>query len=214
MKTEDKSKGFTVDTPVVFLVTENNKYGIGLIGYPAAGKSYSVNTLEESPLPCEGIAIGDIVRDILSDHPEYGPEPTGSEIREWVTAKLDEDDEAVIREVVTELDTRSFNGYPVIDGIRTPADVRVLNDYFDEFVLIFLDAPDEVRLERIQERGRDEEEQEFTMEDLKERDADEEAWGLGEIIDDAKHDITLDSAHDRYSHQLTKTTRRVIDNWE
>lgn len=193
-------------------MTNTEKTAFGLIGYPAAGKSYSVDVLEDSTFNCEGIAIGDVVRDILSSHPEYGPNPTGSEIREWVTTKLEEDDEAVITEVVNELDTKDPDGFMVIDGIRTPADVRVLNEYFDNFALFYIDSPDEVRLERIQDRGRDEEAN-FTMNDLKERDSDEEAWGLREIIQDNEYDFILESHYDGYEENLKKGVRLFLEEW-
>jgi dephospho-CoA kinase len=186
--------------------------GVGLIGYPAAGKSHSVSVLEDSRHNITGVAIGDVVRDIVANGEEYGKEPSGNEIREWVSKKLVEDDEAVTKEVVRELDNRSLEGITVIDGIRTQADVRVFRDYFDEFTLVFLDVPDDIRLERIRERARDSDEAEYTMEDLHARDADEEKWGLGELVDGEEYDCAIDGYGESYETRLVALLTVILND--
>lgn len=182
---------------------------IGLIGYPASGKTYSSSVIENSNIETTCIAIGDVVREILSKNPNYGDEPNGKEIREWVTSKLDEDDEAVIREVVEELDNMQLNTVTVIDGIRTQADVRVLEEYFDIFSLIFLDVPDSIRLERINSRARDEDEANYMMEDLHSRDADEESWGLGELVENEVYEHSIDAYGNDYDERLIELVERI-----
>jgi dephospho-CoA kinase len=195
---------------IVSTVTSEN-IGIGLIGYPASGKSYSTSILKESNLDTIAIAIGDIVREIISKDPNYADEPNGETIREWVTSKLDENDEAVIREVVSELDTMELDTITVIDGIRTQADVRVLKDYFETFVLIFLKVPDDIRLERINNRARDEDEANYSMEDLYSRDEDEESWGLKELVDGEVYDYSIEAYGDGYEQRIVGLVGEIED---
>lgn len=183
--------------------------GVGLIGYPASGKSYSTSVIEDSNLDTTGIAIGDVVREIISKDSNYADEPNGETIREWVTSKLDENDEAVIREVVSELDTMNLNTITVIDGIRTQADVRVLEEYFDTFALVFLDVPDTIRLERINDRARDEDEANYTMEDLHSRDEDEESWGLKELVNGEVYDYSIEAYGNMYEQRIVGLVREI-----
>jgi len=163
-------------------------HGVGLIGYPAAGKTTAADYLSDEIDHAEHISIGDVVRDILRD--EWNEEPSGPDIRDWVTAQLEDDDENVIRRVTQRLDTRDLNPLVVVDGVRTPADVRVLDEFFDHFTCLYLMADDEVRLQRIQDRGRDDE-ADFDLDDLHERDADEEAWGLDTLVEDEYYDYAV-----------------------
>jgi dephospho-CoA kinase len=78
----------------------------------------------------------------------------------------------------------------VIDGIRSDAEVEVFEERFgDSFTLVGIEAPFEVRKERLDDRGRDDVE---NGEALEERDERERGFGLGAALDRA--DVTIDNS--------------------
>lgn len=169
-------------------MTSNSTHCFGLMGYPGAGKSYGADIVADH-FGVDAIAIGDVVRDRATD--ALGADADSDAIGEWVTEQLDEDEEAINSWVIEEIRSRDGDAdYAVIDGIRTVSDVEVFSDAFDTFSLIYVHATPETRLERLQDRGRDGEE-DFTMEDLKRRDAREDEWGTGTLIDEEYYDVAV-----------------------
>jgi len=158
---------------------DNKTHCFALMGYPGAGKSYGAQIIGDH-FGVEPLTIGDIVREEAA---KALPEDAGSDrIGEWVTNQLEEDETAIISLLIERIDNTD-DDYAVIDSVRTIADINKLSHHFDEFNLIHIKALPEVRLERLQDRGRDGEE-DFTMEDLETRDAREDEWGVAQIIED------------------------------
>jgi dephospho-CoA kinase len=73
----------------------------------------------------------------------------------------------------------------LVDGIRGEAEVVFFRSRFPEFYVIGIDAPFNVRLERLSARGRSDD---FVSEDeLVRRDRREIGWGLGQALAHADH---------------------------
>jgi dephospho-CoA kinase len=78
----------------------------------------------------------------------------------------------------------------VVDGVRGIAEVAFFKEHFGEdFTLVFIDAPLELRFERVTSRGRSDDMTD--IEALKQRDERELGWGLAEAIKVAN--ITVDN---------------------
>jgi predicted RNA binding protein with dsRBD fold (UPF0201 family) len=72
----------------------------------------------------------------------------------------------------------------VVDGIRGIAEVETFKEAFgDQFTLVKIDAPFELRLERLRRRARSDDT--GTADWLKQRDDRELSWGMGKAIDAA-----------------------------
>lgn len=86
----------------------------------------------------------------------------------------------------------------VIDGLRSQAELDVFREALgDDFLLVMVYCPDDVRMERVVARGRDDDT--YTEEAFRARDARELSWGLGEVIDAAEVTIintgTIEELH-------------------
>lgn len=72
----------------------------------------------------------------------------------------------------------------VIDGLRSAAELAVFREALGEdFVLVRIECPWELRLQRITSRGRDDDT--VSEEAFEARDRRELSWGLGEVLDAA-----------------------------
>ena len=72
----------------------------------------------------------------------------------------------------------------VIDGIRSLVELAVFkNALGNDFVLVHILCPDEVRLQRVRDRAR--EDDTATEEAFHARDERELSWGLGEVLEEA-----------------------------
>jgi len=72
----------------------------------------------------------------------------------------------------------------VIDGIRSMVEIEVFKDAMGhDFILVYIQCPDDVRMERVTQRGR--EDDTVTEEAFRARDERELSWGLGEVLEEA-----------------------------
>lgn len=188
--------------------------GIGLMGYPASGKTTATEYLVEE-YGAEQFSLGDVVRklvgeieeasseEVLSDELQQKAEeqgesvvlpdnPDGEDISDWVTRILRVDSTYIIREAVPMLEQVDAD-LVVIDGVRQIEDVKRLRDFFEPFELVYLDAPFEERVSRVSDRGR-EGEGENPRENLRKRDQNEDEWGVIELIENETYDHKLDAS--------------------
>lgn len=181
---------------------------IALVGLPGAGKTFAGNKLAEL-LECPTVSMGDTVREKYEV--EFGEPPErGEDIRTWVE-DLREENEHLIPEWTVDAITRDHReaDVVVVDGLRTEADLQVLADAFDPFHLIEVKAPFLTRLERLQDRGR-EGEDEYTAYDLVDRDRQEMGWGVQQVIEDGYADISV--VNDGSAQFLSSILMEVVEN--
>lgn len=150
------------------------------LGYPGSGKSVASRVADEQSIPV--FSMGDIVRERA--HAELGPGATGSEIGEFATTQRDTHGLDVFAQAICEAIRSSARSHErvVIDGVRTPEELAVFEEQFEVVHTVFIDASFETRLTRLQERGR-EDEGSMTVDDLQERDAREDSWGLARVLE-------------------------------
>ena len=170
-------------------------------GRPGAGKSSACSVAESLNLPVVG--MGDVVRERA--RVALGEHATSSAIGEWATDHRAECGQAVFAEYTADRIEEHHRDEKavIIDGLRTPGEVDVFEDRFDDVTVVLVTAPFETRLDRLQTRGRDGEDA-FTAEDLEERDAREEAWGLGALIEKGVHDdvVVNDGTVDEFEREI------------
>ena len=180
------------------------KIGYGVAGYPAAGKSVVGEKLEQL-LGGINIETGNVVRREASKHFDCDVEQLSSkELGEYSTMRRETDGgDYVAQDVIEQLeDNPDFPERPVIvTGMRDSEVPELFNEYFDHFQLVFVDASEGIRLERLRGRGR-QDESDFTREDLRERDEREAEWGTADLHDKADTHIINEGTVDELVDKL------------
>ncbi len=161
----------------------------GTVGLPGSGKGEAANVAEAAGIPV--VVMGDVIREECRRR-ELDPAEHHGRIAGALREEEGADAIAVrtlprIREAAAESDT----GTVVVDGLRSTVELERFREAFgDDFTLVAIHAPFEVRAERLADRGRDA--SDSTLETLRERDAREVELGLGETLDRA--DVEIENA--------------------
>ena len=182
---------------------------IGLLGLPGAGKTTASEALVEYGESVEGIQMKQVAKECYDKVNEDGldgfsddfqarieDDPTaedtfcvtgnfGEEIGDWVDNVLNVDGTYFATRAVQKAQ-ESTQDVCVVDGIRSEADAKTFTEEADNCVFYFLHCPFETRLKRLQDRGREGEE-DFQANDLLDRDRQELSWGLRQILSDYQY---------------------------
>ncbi len=158
---------------------------IATVGLAGSGKGEFAAVAERAGVPV--VTMGDVIR---TECRERGLDP--AEHHGEVASELREEHgpaaiaEASLPHVESALDDAET---VVVDGVRSDVEVGTFRERFgDAFTLVGIEAPFELRRERIDDRGRDDTE---NGEGLTARDERELGFGLGEALDRA--DVTIEN---------------------
>lgn len=160
---------------------------VAVVAMPGSGKSEAAAVAREMGIPV--VTMGDVIRQACRDRDlEVDEETMGrvaTELREeGGDAAIAERSIPIIEEEADDCET------VLVDGIRGIAEVERFQEAFgQDFELISIEVPFEVRLERIRDRGRDPTAE--SAEDLRQRDERELGYGMGEAMKEA--DITVEN---------------------
>jgi dephospho-CoA kinase len=160
---------------------------IGVVGLPGSGKSEAADVAREQGVPV--VTMGDVIREACRDR---GLDPA-THHGEVARALREENGPAAIAERSLPMieDALESSDTVLVDGIRSDVEVAAFEEAFGEdFRLVAVEAPFEMRAERLDLRGRDAS-SEDGGESLEDRDERELAFGMGEAIDDA--DVTIEN---------------------
>ncbi|WP_435348425.1 AAA family ATPase [Haloarchaeobius sp. HRN-SO-5] len=160
---------------------------IGTVGLPGSGKGEAANVAREHGVPV--VTMGDVIRQECRDR---GLDPAEHHGRIAQALREENGPDAVaqrslplIRSHLDDHDT------VLVDGLRSDVELDAFEAAFgDDFVLVSIEAPFEVRKERLAERGRDKGEDEGG-ETLRERDERERGFGMDDAMDRA--DVVVDN---------------------
>ena len=179
---------------------------IGIVGLPGSGKSEAAAVAREMGIPV--VTMGDVIREACR---ERGLDPAEHHGR-VAQALREESGQGAIAErslpvIERELDSSST---VLVDGIRSGVEVERFEERFGEsFSLVAIEAPFEMRAERVDARGRD-----VTSaggESLEARDGRELGFGMGDAIERADVRIenteSLAAFHERIRTLLTEEGR-------
>lgn len=160
-------------------------------GLPGAGKSAASSLAADAGHPV--VEMGNVVRDRART--ALGENATSEAIGNWATDHRDEHGNDVFaRYTADDVEAYVDDGHEVvvIDGLRTPNELSVFRDRFEDVTVVFVKAAFETRLARIQTRGR-EDEGDFTADDLRDRDQRERDWGVSDLLEDGHYDVCLEN---------------------
>ncbi|WP_424016906.1 nucleoside monophosphate kinase [Halorientalis pallida] len=176
---------------------------IGTVGLPGSGKGEAAEVARELGVPV--VTMGDVIRRECRDR---GLDPA-SHHGEIAQTLREENGPAAIAERSLPLIEERLAGEDtdtvLVDGLRSDVELDAFRDRFgEEFYLVSIEAPFEVRRERITDRGRDDTED---GESLRERDERELGFGMGEAMERA--DVTIENTDtlERFRKQI----RTVFD---
>jgi dephospho-CoA kinase len=160
---------------------------IGTVGLAGSGKGEAAEVARELDIPV--VTMGDVIRQECRDR---GLDPA-THHGEIATALREENGPSAIAErslpiIRAELESSDT---VVVDGIRSDVEVAAFREEFDEdFELVSIEAPFELRAERLDLRGRDASVDEGG-ESLDARDERELGFGMGEAMELA--DVTIEN---------------------
>lgn len=175
---------------------------IGTVGLPGSGKGEAASVAHEAGVPV--VTMGDVIR---SECRERGLEPAEHH-GEIAKALREEEGPAAIAErslPLVEVELES-NDVVLVDGLRSEHELDRFRDAFgDEFVLVSVEAPFDLRAERLSDRGRDD--SDVDREALREREERELGFGMGEVMDRA--DVVVDNTDslDRFRERIRALLR-------
>ncbi|MES3162328.1 MAG: AAA family ATPase [Halorubrum sp.] len=161
---------------------------IGTVGLPGSGKGEAANVAEAAGVPV--VVMGDVIREECR---ERGLDPAEHHGRIAGRLREEEGDDVIaersvprIRDAAAAHDADTV----LVDGLRSTVELQRFRDAFgDDFTLVAVHAPFELRAERLGDRGRDD--SDSNLEALRERDTRELDLGLGETLDRA--DVEIDN---------------------
>ena len=170
---------------------------IGTVGLPGSGKGEVAAVAREEGIPV--VTMGDVIRRACR---ERGLDPA-THHGEVARALREEDGPAAVAERSLPLVREALQSAEVVlvDGLRSPVEVAAFEAAFgDDFALVGVEAPFEVRAERLDSRGRDAGESEGG-ESLRTRDERELGFGGGEVLERA--DVTVENVDTLASFRST-----------
>ena len=157
-------------------------------GMPGSGKGEFATVLVEAGVPV--VSMGDMVRaEVHRRGLEEAPHVFG-EVAAELRAQHG-DDVLAVRLCQTVDGLLQVNEHVLIEGLRGTAEHTIFSQRWGtEYQTVAIVADDELRFERIQQRGRSEDGDRDAFETRNKR---EIGWGLDRLIDSANH--TLDNNH-------------------
>jgi dephospho-CoA kinase len=161
---------------------------IGTVGLPGSGKGEAATVANEEGIPV--VVMGDVIREECR---ERGLDPAEDHGRIAGALREEEGEDAIakrtvprIREALAETDADAV----VVDGLRSMVELERFREAFgDDFTLVSIHAPFDVRADRLADRGRDAADE--SIEALRERDERELDLGMGEVLEAA--DVEIDN---------------------
>jgi dephospho-CoA kinase len=168
---------------------------VGLTGLPGAGKSEAADVSREEGF--EVLNMGDVVREEVR---RRGLELT-NETRTRVSNELREKHG---KNAVAALCVQNykFNTNTVLDGIRSQSEAKYFETHLDRrFYLVGVQAPREVRADRIRSRLRTDG---ISAAELKNRDEQELAWGVENALQAADYTVENDGTIGEFRDQIRR----------
>lgn len=180
---------------------------VGTVGLPGSGKGEFAEVASKEGIPV--ITMGDVIREACRDR---GLDPADHH-GEVATALREENGPAAIaeeslphiREALTDAET------VVVDGLRSMVEVETFQETFgDSFAIVSIEAPFELRAERLGERGRDGTDTDRNQ--LKEREKREIEFGMDDVMEAADYRIENTDSLAAFQEAVRELLAKIEDN--
>ncbi|MDH5450028.1 MAG: AAA family ATPase [Candidatus Bathyarchaeota archaeon] len=179
---------------------------IGVTGMPGAGKATVEKFVQNLGYPV--VVMGDEIRDEAKRRGlKLTPENLG-----MVMLKLrEEEGPNVIAERCIPKIEKANGNIVVVDGIRSPHEVKEFKRHFPRFTLIAIHASPETRFQRLFKRRRSDDPNEWDT--FAERDLRELSVSLGDVIVMADYMIVNEGTKNQLTSQIRKILEAVMEKW-
>lgn len=164
-------------------------YVIGTVGLPGSGKGEAATVARERGIPV--VTMGDVVRQETADR---GLDPSKDHGTVAQALREENGPAAIAERSLPMLEDRLENHEGVlVDGIRSGTEVDVFEERFGEdFTVVSIEAPFDLRRERVVDRGRDADEDDGG-EGLEARDERERGFGMDDAM--ARADVVVENTN-------------------
>ena len=170
---------------------------LAFVGMPASGKSEASSVLKNHGITV--INMGDVIREEVVrrglESTDANTGGVGTDLRE------NEGKDAVAIRCIPKI-RDAADDFIAIDGVRSVAEVDCFKQEFgDDFTLVSIDSPLEIRFERVIARKRSDDMKDISG--LKVRDDRELGWGMGEAMEIADVVITNNDTLEDFRKKIT-----------
>ncbi|MFX1430437.1 MAG: AAA family ATPase [Promethearchaeota archaeon] len=177
---------------------------LAITGQPGSGKTTAIDAIRDLGLV---ITMGDVVRDEVK---KRNLEPSGTNIGKIAKQLREEKGPTIIAEKCVDL-IRSKNVEVIfIDGIRSLSEINIFRKYW-KFPIIAIVVDEEIRFNRLFERGRSDDPK--TFEELIERDKRESEFGLDGVLENVDYIIHNNSTIEDLKEKVRKLVLEIINNY-
>jgi dephospho-CoA kinase len=161
---------------------------VGFVGMPGSGKSVAADVARDMGVPV--IVMGDVIREEAA---RLGLEPTDQNLGQVGNELRKKHGPNAVAERCLQKMQSLKAPLVVIEGIRSKAEVDFFREKSQDFLLVEVWVPDDVRMRRIASRGRSDDACGEELEEaMTNRDQRELGWGMGEAIRSA--DVRVENA--------------------
>ncbi len=171
---------------------------LAFVGAPAAGKTEAASVAKTLGIPI--VTMGDVVRAELRRRGLPLSDENAGKIASQL--RVQEGMDAIAKRCIPHI--RAIAGKKaviVIDGIRGISEVETFKKEFGtDFRLVRVEAPLNLRYERIKTRGRGDDS--LSIEEFKAREERENGWGMGEAMKNADKVITNTGSRELFKEQI------------
>jgi len=177
---------------------------IAFTGMPASGKSEAVQLAKDKGIPV--IRMGDMVWEETKRQGNPLDDKNVGDVAHSMREKHGMDIWA--KRTVEKIHSLKKSPLLVIDGVRNMEEIEYFKKELGmEFLVIAIDAPDELRRKRAISRGRTDDSK--NLKDLKERDKREIRWGLQKVIADADIVIPNNGSLEDFKKQVLTVFKKL-----
>jgi dephospho-CoA kinase len=177
---------------------------IAFTGMPASGKSEAVQLAKDKGIPV--IRMGDLVWEETKRQGKPLDDKNVGEIAHSMREKHGMDIWA--KRTVEKIHSLKKPPLLVIDGVRNVEEIEYFKQELGmDFLIIAIDAPDELRRKRAISRGRTDDSK--NLKDLEERDKREIRWGLQKVIADADIVIPNNGSLEDFKKQVLTVFKKL-----
>jgi len=174
---------------------------MGISGLPGSGKSLVSDIATERGAII--VSMGDIIREEAKKRGESTKE-TAQNLRaehgQYIVSQLTIDK-------IKKLQEDGIENTIIVEGIRSPHEVDMFKENFDNFIILSIFANPTLRFERLLKRMREDDSQDYN--EFKKRDQMELDFGIGTVIALSDKIIINESDLESYSKQIDEFLKQV-----
>lgn len=174
---------------------------MGISGLPGSGKSLVSEIATEKGAII--VSMGDIIREEAKKRGESSKETAQNlraEFGQYIVSEL------TIKKI-KKLQDEGIESSIIVEGIRSPHEVNMFKENFDNFIILSIFANPTLRFERLKNRMREDDSTDYN--EFKARDQMELDFGIGDVISLSDKIIINESDLESYTEEIKKFLEEI-----